>query len=122
MKIYFEIEVKGAAINEVTALIARAIQIKGVQSYLEYGTMAKDLTSMNGRDPHINPQPEDVLRTGPKYDHSYIEVLDHDPRYASTDVSFFDVARGRERVCSIDQWREQMKDAEILKLGATNEE
>ena len=36
MKLKFEIDVEGAAINEVSALITLAIQIQGVKSYLMY--------------------------------------------------------------------------------------
>jgi hypothetical protein len=34
VKIYVEIEADGAAINEVSAIITRAIQVKGVQRFL----------------------------------------------------------------------------------------
>lgn len=65
-------------------------------------------------DPRIDPQPGDVLRLGQKYDHQYFEVLDHDPRYQSTDISFWHVGEGREAVLSLSQWRELMERAEVL--------
>jgi len=71
------------------------------------------------RDPRRDPRPGDVLRVdGPLYAHVYFEVLEHDPRYGTTDISFFDPCEGRERVWSINQWRERMAKAEVLVVEA----
>lgn len=64
------------------------------------------------RDPRKNPKPGDILRIGGKFDSIFFEVLEHDPRYNETDVSF--TSDGREYVFSLNQWRQNMHIADIL--------
>jgi hypothetical protein len=65
------------------------------------------------RDPRVDPMPGDIIRNGDKYTASFREVLEHDPRFASDDVSSF--SDGVELTCSLHQWREQFATATVIR-------
>ena len=67
------------------------------------------------RDPRELPLCGDILRKGGIYMAVYFEALEHNPRQATTGVSF--ITDGRECQVSLLQWQKAMKYAEVIRKG-----
>ncbi len=67
------------------------------------------------RDPRVDPKEYDIVRIGTRYGGAFYEVLPHDPRLASQDVSY--ARDGKEHALSIHSWRSIMKDAEVIHVS-----